>query len=624
MEVDRTEIRLLELLPALASGKPIQCKIHHSFLEDVPTYSAISYCWGDTNKTAPIYICDCEIQVTINLKDALQHLRHTDTSRFLWVDALCINQTNVYERNQQVRIMRDIYRNSTITLVWLGKPENAEKKYFNLAARSQRQSRMTTSAVNRMQTRNCNEPRAGFFFFSKDDGLDLITLLYNPWFERIWVVQEVAVSPVVLVCLGQETITWQAFCSAQNSLDGMVESLLPYALSSRLSPFNQAREDYSKLFEHRLLHLLVTYRHFAASDPRDKIYALAGLSENWPLALSPDYTINIRKIYIIAATTILKLEQNLDILDVPRSHCVESSQDLGLPTWVPDWRFPGSVPSINIRYKDLYDFNSFPGISYRFNACNNRPYKTQTDYNEKRLAVEGYSIGCIQRLSDTWAVYGAFADRAWHILDLVGQGSKKINQIERWISVVGIKPIDLRSGSLLGNDIVDSVLQAMTTAEYAQPEKIQSLLFVSTSYRRAFYKHISRLELLSRAPMGTIFMKSLTDFLYLPWVPHQLSALVNWFCARMFCISEEAVQYEKVLNTTCIGHRIAHLTSEKICLVPDTAEASDHIFLLKGSVAPIVLQPRGSDWEHIGSAYVPGVMYGEIWDDSKCENMWIV
>ncbi|KAH8674424.1 heterokaryon incompatibility protein-domain-containing protein, partial [Tricladium varicosporioides] len=121
MEAGRTEIRLLELLPALASGKPIQCKIHHSFLEDSPTYSAISYCWGHTNKMVPIHIGNCEIRVTINLKDALQHLRHTDTSRFLWADAICINQTDLYERNQQVRIMRDIYINSTITVVWLGK-----------------------------------------------------------------------------------------------------------------------------------------------------------------------------------------------------------------------------------------------------------------------------------------------------------------------------------------------------------------------------------------------------------------------------------------------------------------------------------------------------------------------
>lgn len=140
-------------------------------------------------------------------------VRHTDISRFLWVDALCINQTDLYERNQQVRIMRDIYSNSTITLVWLGKPEKAERRYFNLAVRPQGQSRMTTSAVKRMQTRNCNEPRTGFFS-SKADGLDFSTLLRNPWFERIWVVQEIAVSSVVLVCLGQETITWQAFCSA--------------------------------------------------------------------------------------------------------------------------------------------------------------------------------------------------------------------------------------------------------------------------------------------------------------------------------------------------------------------------------------------------------------------------
>jgi hypothetical protein len=74
--------------------------------------------------------------------------------------------------------MRDIDSNSTITLVWLMKPEKAERKYFSLAARAQGKSMTTTSAVKRMQTLNCNKPQTSFVS-SEADGLDFITLTYR-------------------------------------------------------------------------------------------------------------------------------------------------------------------------------------------------------------------------------------------------------------------------------------------------------------------------------------------------------------------------------------------------------------------------------------------------------------
>jgi hypothetical protein len=58
--------------------------------------------------------------VTKNLAEALQCLTVTEESRFLWVDAICINQTDNSERSQQVRSMAKIYEDAKRVLSWLG------------------------------------------------------------------------------------------------------------------------------------------------------------------------------------------------------------------------------------------------------------------------------------------------------------------------------------------------------------------------------------------------------------------------------------------------------------------------------------------------------------------------
>jgi hypothetical protein len=72
-------------------------------------YGALSYVWGDTTQSRTITCNGQAIQVTINLADALFRLRDEQATELVWIDALCIDQDNVLERNQQVKLMKDIY-----------------------------------------------------------------------------------------------------------------------------------------------------------------------------------------------------------------------------------------------------------------------------------------------------------------------------------------------------------------------------------------------------------------------------------------------------------------------------------------------------------------------------------
>jgi hypothetical protein len=111
-----------------------RCWIEHFSLDNAPPYRALSYAWGDMN-TKPIFLNDQKVLVRENLWQALWHLRATNHGversdlsdyltkvkpKWIWIDALCIDQQNNSERNHQVRVMGKIYKMAFEVLVWLG------------------------------------------------------------------------------------------------------------------------------------------------------------------------------------------------------------------------------------------------------------------------------------------------------------------------------------------------------------------------------------------------------------------------------------------------------------------------------------------------------------------------
>jgi Heterokaryon incompatibility protein (HET) len=71
------------------------------------------------NRT-PITLSGHTVEITANLEIALRHLRHRDTYRTLWVDALCIDQMNLLERSLLVLRVRDIFGSADMVLAWTG------------------------------------------------------------------------------------------------------------------------------------------------------------------------------------------------------------------------------------------------------------------------------------------------------------------------------------------------------------------------------------------------------------------------------------------------------------------------------------------------------------------------
>ncbi|KAF2464564.1 HET-domain-containing protein, partial [Lindgomyces ingoldianus] len=117
------EIRLLHLLPTQLSESYQEntptCTISQAPLVSTPKYIALSYVWGTQPSQRTIKINEHSFPVGENLYVALQHLQGPE-ELILWIDAICINQTDDNEKSTQVQLMRDIYRHAVGVVVWLG------------------------------------------------------------------------------------------------------------------------------------------------------------------------------------------------------------------------------------------------------------------------------------------------------------------------------------------------------------------------------------------------------------------------------------------------------------------------------------------------------------------------
>lgn len=129
-------IRLFRLHPSAEPHAPLQCTLFHTPLANAPPYVALSYAWGSqvsrhslniasTSSSSPSSSLSQDpsssaLTITVSLFNALQRLRQEDEEVTLWVDAICIDQSNTPERNVQTANMRRIYQNAQSVAVWLG------------------------------------------------------------------------------------------------------------------------------------------------------------------------------------------------------------------------------------------------------------------------------------------------------------------------------------------------------------------------------------------------------------------------------------------------------------------------------------------------------------------------
>lgn len=120
LDAGSAQIRLI-VLERGTLNSPIHSTYRVVSLDDENlSYETLSYVWKDGAGTEPIWVEGKAASVTLSLFGALEQLRLVDSERTLWIDAICINQSDASEKTQQVDMMRRIYSQCKQCNIWLG------------------------------------------------------------------------------------------------------------------------------------------------------------------------------------------------------------------------------------------------------------------------------------------------------------------------------------------------------------------------------------------------------------------------------------------------------------------------------------------------------------------------
>ncbi|KAK0384556.1 hypothetical protein NLU13_8642 [Sarocladium strictum] len=319
--LEQGEIRLLVLLEADGLEDDLECGLIALPLahfapegDNSDSFTALSYVWGHGSRKRAVYVDDQVIHVSRNLDTALRYLRRRDRHILLWVDAICINQSDVSERNHQVQQMRDIFECAHETVAYLGDHDdgNIAHSAWNFLERH------STWALNENLDQSTDVPkrRQDQIHFRGDLYAVYHAVLTREWFQRVWVFQEAVVSKRLSIQSRHRRVPWDDFVRC-TVLQGRKHDRYGQSLAqasgfdfvrqlwqARVS-FHAARkqEQYLPSWypEHMdpvhdvlstdMLDILVLARRRQASDSRDKVFALLGVSTgfDWQANGTVDY-----------------------------------------------------------------------------------------------------------------------------------------------------------------------------------------------------------------------------------------------------------------------------------------------------------------------------------------------
>ncbi|PUU77728.1 heterokaryon incompatibility protein-domain-containing protein [Tuber borchii] len=340
-------IRLVELQPGNPEDE-LRVEIQHARLSEAPEYETLSYEWAGNRKEATVR-CGRgeEIPVPLNLRAALKRLRDRDRPRRIWIDAICINQDDLKERGAQVSIMTQIYQKAQGVLIWIREQKPNTVEAFKMIPKladswdSQGPQDDPTSTKPPVEVKDehadeLDNPTISSAIF------DAFTRSY---FTRTWIIQEILVSKKATVICGSHQIDWVLFHQAANYLVQREFHLSTAPAPRTLFLVALIRRN-EKRYKARQLNLRTLLRHFRysqATDIRDKVYAMLGISFQVGRSgtgldvhpLQPDYTKAVEDVYREAAAYIMTDEQDLRLLANEYSPC--SRHLTKMPTWVPDW-----------------------------------------------------------------------------------------------------------------------------------------------------------------------------------------------------------------------------------------------------------------------------------------------
>jgi len=669
----------IRLIKILSIAPEIRCEFSVVSLKDEPVFSALSYTWGDASLKHTIFIDGGSVSITTNLAHALRdvfgqwssgcHTAPEDT-QWLWADAICINQQDTNEKNHQVPLMGAIYSSAVRTFAWLGVENEqtslgllgietvwhhiTELSHFDwISTVAQRYgSDLQHWVENKLTPEDLHLDWQRLYTclpeqLASVDVFDAIAELTEvPYWKRLWIVQELVLSPHAVFISGTKTTTWEKLRIVvlwQSLFERRCEfsvrpSIVPYKqwISLTKTPLKGPRaialargikslgvlnhkparhEDYTATTKSIMTGFLFAQRNYSyqATNPKDFIYAMAGWTD---ICIPVDYSAEktISQVYLefvelwltTYETTLDDVHSEYDMrglwfLDLAGSgYPWKKTPDL--PSWAPD--FAGLAEG---QTEDTF-VDSFK--YHKYNVPNVFPGKSNVPrLFSGQLHCRGALIDKISEISPLIVP---------RVIDQDGDGDGSCDTWRLWV-------VDCIARQRLQFDKRDKLFEfacAFLCKLTPKPHPIHSYLFLTElAYvcekwrnmpRASFGRYLGlddeQVHMLSVDPIEAgrrIYLERMARFLSVG-EPNPEDYVTIKFVEYAFADLHVARK------------RMAYTHSAGAGMFPPLIQSGDLIFHLEGYPLPVVLRQKSTgSYDFVGACYIPKFMKGQAGESIK-------
>jgi hypothetical protein len=608
----------------------IQCDIYQVPLPSVttkgrPYFATLSYAWGDPKPTKQIRCGRNLVLVPQNLYDALVYIRNPRTPRLLWVDCLCIDQTNSKEKSRQVQRMHRVYSESHC-LSWLGVESDRERdltamlpilRWFSDACYFIPEHRKDWDNVNHQFTLN---PLSDWSSLPELPWETLCRCLSRDIFSRLWCVQEtvlarsndlrtsvthVNINVLVRSChLLAHALARERRPETINDYDldrnlGRLQTRCFQIVRTLAGPSVDANAPLPSIENKRSIASQVAsaanmamglYRK-ECSDPRDRIYAIMALC-NLDTSYQISYSKPAQHVFVDFTLQCLRDTRSLELFQAhnriaacrARSKYTSTLQHRhwlhGLPTWCPDFAGP-RLSGRKLVAKDRWR-------SEPLNACRER-LACFTVLSRQLVGVLGVCVGAVKSCNYDWS--GRPGD------DLADSTTEQdISSLRSCVSSVrAVSP-----GGPLWKLYLD-VCSAGVDLRHSQAWSRISKFLPARTRDRMVKRTIGAAWIMNYAPQ---------------FAPEEGLALSQKFDSDTWFKIATHVDYFMSRNSFRTRLFITDCPTAVLGTGPDGTRVGDIVCVLFGSAVPLVLREVGNKGHYklIGECYVAGIMHGEALD----------
>lgn len=520
----------------------------------------------------------------------------------LWIDGICIDQTNIQERNAQVALMARIYNVAVSTRVWLG-PEK-EDTYILQQILSGNPTDIETRQISPQEIKAMGD------------------VLRRAWFKRKWVIQEFCLAgSVEIYCgrlvLGTNVAAFMALMANPAIRKAQTEGDVNWTTLFDLRAWI-IRERAWKLNRIHLATLIGLTWGFATEDPRDAIFALLGLmpkitgGKNIHGVIPANYSRSTADVFTEAASIVIQARGDRERLGI-------NIQPLEALSWIKPARrevverratkphlgrgpvqdMPGWVPNFHMAK------NGAAIWATRFLACGKRKTSRFWPSEPNFLKVSGRYLDQVVQVPET-------------TVEFTGTGTAYNIGVDvaTWLDM--ITPLNANYHGICGR--VEALWRCLML-DYVEHTDVQT---AKTAFKRFICAHSvdhddpARIkDLVSRLRPNDVSSSLPSD--------EELEGYAYTECPGPRCASPEVCIHRltcqaadaKPFKTHIMYDELFRTENGYLGLGPSSIREGDQVWILDGGRVPFVLRPlsSGTDcprYRFLGESYVHGVMYGDV------------